>query len=387
VTPVPPVADPTVPAAPTDPFSPFVPSTPFVPAEPLGPVDDGLTSAATEAAIALAEAETALDTAQAAYDTARLDLAGTLADHDAALARVTEVSALLESAETVADASTRTLAALVRAMVQQGSDTATLDALLGTQDGADLLARLGTADRLSSLTGNINDIRDQVEADTERAAGLHADLAAAEEAAEAFPLVEKKDALASAEITLSEATDALAVATENASRASAESTEAAAYRSDEASSQLAGVLGARLSNQGWATPAVGIVNDGFGPRPELPLPGVQPFHAGTDLGTACGSPIYAASAGVVIQTGQLGTYGNWILIDHGDGVSTGYAHIRDGATLVATGDTVTAGQLIAGVGSTGASTGCHLHIEVRVDGSAVNPQPFFAQHGIELGAG
>jgi len=142
-----------------------------------------------------------------------------------------------------------------------------------------------------------------------------------------------------------------------------------------------------LSNQGWATPAVGIINDGFGPRPDRPLPGVNAFHAGTDLGTACGSPVYAASAGVVIQTGWLGTYGNWVLIDHGDGVNTGYAHLRDGTTLVNTGDTVTAGQVIAGVGSTGASTGCHLHIEVRIDGTAVNAQPFFAQHGIELGAG
>lgn len=384
-----PGADPGIPAAPTDPFFPFAPTDSFGPYEPVAPFDDGLSAGAAEAATALAEAEAALESAQADYDTARLDLAATLADHDAALTRLAEVTTLVESADARADASTSTLAALVRAMVQQGSDTSTLDALLGTKDGADLLARLGTADRLTSLTGNIGDIRDQVEADVDRAAGLHADLAAAEEAAEAFPVDEMQEALASAELTLSQATDALAVAvaTEYATLALAQSSEASAARSAEASSQLAGVLGARLSDQGWATPAVGIVNDGFGPRPDLPLPGVQPFHSGTDLGTACGSPIYAASAGVVTQIGLLGTYGNWILIDHGDGVSTGYAHIRDGATLVNTGDTVTAGQLIAGVGSTGASTGCHLHIEVRVDGGAVNPQPFFAEHGIELGAG
>ncbi|MGY4858343.1 M23 family metallopeptidase [Cryobacterium sp. AP23] len=351
------------------------------------PEDDGPARAAVEAAAALADAEAEHDDAQSTYDDARLDLAATLADHDAAVTRLDEVGALAEKATLTADASTQALAALVRAMVQQGSDTSTFDALLGTQGEADLLARLGTVDRLSSLTGNISEIREQVAEDTDRAAALQADLAAAQDAAAVFPVTEKQDALADAEITLSEATEALAVASENASLALAESAESSAARTEEAASQLAGLLGARLSNQGWATPAVGIVNDGFGPRPDRPIAGVQAFHSGTDVGAACGSPIYAASSGVVIQTGQLGTYGNWILIGHGDGVNTGYAHIRDGATLVNAGDAVTAGQVIAGVGSTGASTGCHLHIEVRIDGTAVNPQSFFAQHGIELGAG
>jgi len=372
--------------APPLPSLPFTPFDPTDPAEPVVPLDDDLALAAAEAAADLAAAETALDDAQVVYDAARLDLAATLADHDASTTRVTELSAMLDAAVITADASTKTLSGLVRAMVQ-GSDTTALDALMGPQGEGDLLARLGTANRLSDLSGNMSDIRDQVEVDTQRVSDLEATLAAAQEAAAAFPLTEKQETLASAELTLSEATDALAVASENARLALAESTEASAARTVEASSQLAGVLGARLSNQGWATPAVGIINDGFGPRPDRPLPGVNAFHAGTDLGTACGSPVYAASAGVVIQTGWLGTYGNWVLIDHGDGVNTGYAHLRDGTTLVNTGDTVTAGQVIAGVGSTGASTGCHLHIEVRIDGTAVNAQPFFAQQGIELGAG
>jgi murein DD-endopeptidase MepM/ murein hydrolase activator NlpD len=300
---------------------------------------------------------------------------------------VTELTALAERAVATADASTSTLAALVRAMVQQGSDTTAIDALLGSQGESDLLARLGTADRLSSLSASMNEIRDQVETDTQRANDLQEDRAAAEEAAAAVPLAEKEEALAFAEMALSEATEALAAASETARLAEAQSSEASAARTAEATSQLAGILGAELSTEGWATPAVGIVNDGFGPRPVKPVPGVQAFHSGTDLGTACGSPIYAASAGVVTQTGQLGTYGNWILIEHGDGVSTGYAHIRDGATLVTTGDTVTAGQVIAGVGSTGASTGCHLHLEVRIGGVAVDTQPFFALRGIDLGAG
>jgi murein DD-endopeptidase MepM/ murein hydrolase activator NlpD len=351
------------------------------------PAEHGPTRAMLEAATALTATQAALETARLSVDAARLDLAATMAEPDAAVARAAELLILADDAATTADASARALAALVRAMVQQGSDTTTFDALLGGGGQTDLLARLGTADRLSSLSGNINTVRDQAEADAERAADMQAAYADAEVTAADFPLGEKQEALASAENALSEATSALAAASENARLADAETAGASVARAQAAASQLAGLIGARLSNQGWATPVVGIISDGFGPRPNLPLPGVNLFHAGTDLGTACGSPIYAASAGVVVQTGRLGTYGNWILVDHGDGISTGYAHIRDDTTLVATGDAVTAGQVIAGVGSTGASTGCHLHLEVRVDGAAVDPLPFFARQGIALGAG
>ena len=237
------------------------------------------------------------------------------------------------------------------------------------------------------LTGSMSEIRALVDRDTQRAAALQADLATAQAAALAFPLTEKQDALATAEVSLSQATTAFTAASTNAESALADSAQASADRATQAASQLAGTLGARLSDQGWATPTVGSLTDGFGPRPELPLPGVLPFHSGVDVSAVCGSPVYAASAGVVAQTGRLGSYGNWVLIDHGEGVTTGYAHIADDATLVVAGQSVTAGQMIAGVGSTGSSTGCHLHIEVRIDGTAVDPQPFFADRGIGLGIG
>ena len=358
-----------------------------MPLAPLTPAEAAPSLSTTRAASALAAAETMHAGAQSAYDTARLELAATLADHDAATTRVDEVRGLAEAALQRAETSSRTLASLVRTMVQHGSDTAALDAVLGSQGATDLLGRMGIVDRLATLTGNMGDIREQVEIDENRSNSLQSQFTAAQDAVAAIPLADKQAAFAAAQTDLDQATAALAAATAAAQTALADSAQASASRSARAASQLAGILGARLSGQGWATPAVGIVNDGFGPRPDLPLPGVQPFHSGTDLGAACGSPVYAASAGIVVQTGVLGTYGNWILIDHGDGVSTGYAHIRDGATLVSPGDAVTAGQVIAGVGSTGASTGCHLHIEVRVDGTAVDAQPFFAAHGIDLGAG
>ena len=359
----------------------------FTPLVPLTLEHAAPSQSAARAASALAAAETTHTTAQSAFDTAQHELAATLADHDAAATRVAEVRALADTAATRAELSSSTLAALVRAMLQRGSDTTALDAVLGSQDASDLLTRLGIVDRLASLTGNLDKIREQVERDEKRSDSLQAKLTVAQDAAASFPVGAKQAALATAESALNQATAALAAAHQAADAELSDSAGAAVETSTPAASQVPGLIGARLSNQGWAAPALGTINDVFGARPDLPLPGAQPFHAGTDVGAACGSPVYAASAGNVVQTGQLGTYGNWILIDHGDGVATGYAHILDGATLVKPGDAVIAGQVIAGVGSTGLSTGCHLHIEVRINGTAVDPQTFFAAQGITLGAG
>lgn len=388
---VPPAAPPAAPplsgtATPTNPVPPTRPRTPGRPAAP-NPAAAAPSRDAARAASALAAAETGRDRAQAAYDAARLALAATLADQSAALTRLEEVRALADAAAGQAEVSARALAALVRTIVQNGTGTATLDALLSEQGSGDLLSRLGNVERIAALTGNLGKIRSRVDRDTQHAATLQVELATAQAATEDFPLAEKQAALSSAEQSLRQATTAFSTASRNAQAALATSAEASEGRANQATSRLAGTLGARLSLTGWATPAVGSLTDGFGPRPELPVPGVLPFHSGTDLAAECGSPVFAASGGVVAQTGQFGTYGNWVLIDHGDGVTTGYAHIADGATLVVAGQNVTAGEVIASVGSTGASTGCHLHVEVRIDGAALDPQPFFADRGISLGVG
>ncbi|WP_243648556.1 M23 family metallopeptidase [Agromyces fucosus] len=95
--------------------------------------------------------------------------------------------------------------------------------------------------------------------------------------------------------------------------------------------------------------------------------------------------MYAANSGVVTFSGYSGTYGNFIKIDHGGGISTGYAHIRDGGRFVGVGEWVEAGQNIASSGTTGASDGCHLHFEVYSGGSRIDPQPFMADRGIYFG--
>ncbi|MFC0211080.1 murein hydrolase activator EnvC family protein [Paenibacillus chartarius] len=99
-------------------------------------------------------------------------------------------------------------------------------------------------------------------------------------------------------------------------------------------------------------------------------------HTGIDLGVPKGTGILAAENGVVIVASWWSGYGNCVIIDHGGGVWTLYGHIRDGGILVNKGDTVKRGQKIAEVGSTGRSTGNHLHFEVRVNEKPVDPKPY-----------
>lgn len=111
----------------------------------------------------------------------------------------------------------------------------------------------------------------------------------------------------------------------------------------------------------------------FGVRYD-PFTGYSAMHAGVDMAGSQGEPIYAAANGVVTTAGRSGAYGNLVEVSHGKGMATRYGHLS--AILVRPGETVKQGEMIARMGSTGRSTGTHLHFEVRVDGRAVNPRPY-----------
>jgi len=157
----------------------------------------------------------------------------------------------------------------------------------------------------------------------------------------------------------------------------------AAQAAVAAASAAATTASNTVSGQGWALPVSGWISSWFGPRPNKPVAGVGAFHHGTDIAAGCGRNVYAASAGTVVYAGWLGSYGNWVLIDHGDGTQTGYAH--NSSLLVSPGQQVSAGATIALVGTTGASSGCHVHFETRVNGARVDPQAFMSARGVTLG--
>ena len=113
---------------------------------------------------------------------------------------------------------------------------------------------------------------------------------------------------------------------------------------------------------------------GYGTRTD-PFRGGAARHQGIDLAARIGTPIYATADGTISEAGyNSGGYGNLIKVDHGRGIETRYGHLS--RILVSPGQRVARGQMIGHMGSTGRSTGSHLHYEVRIDGRAVNPIPF-----------
>lgn len=124
---------------------------------------------------------------------------------------------------------------------------------------------------------------------------------------------------------------------------------------------------------GWVRPVPGGVSSGFGYRIH-PISGARRLHTGVDMNGSCGEPIYAATSGTVVTASWYGGYGNAVVIDNGGGVATLYAHQT--SLAVGSGQSVSTGQVVGYVGTTGYSTGCHLHFEVRLGGTPVDPSPY-----------
>jgi murein DD-endopeptidase MepM/ murein hydrolase activator NlpD len=130
---------------------------------------------------------------------------------------------------------------------------------------------------------------------------------------------------------------------------------------------------------------------GFGYRYD-PFNGGTALHSGVDMAGPVGTPIMASADGVIVKAGWANGYGNLVEIDHGRGLTTRYGHLS--AINVSIGDRVTQGNQVGAMGSTGRSTGSHLHYEVRINGAAVNPMPFLeaardvleVQQSVDIGA-
>ena len=151
---------------------------------------------------------------------------------------------------------------------------------------------------------------------------------------------------------------------------------AAAQRNSSSSSSTSTVYtgGAPVTYTGgqflWPVPGYYSISSQYNPRTS-PISGKSEFHTGIDIPAAYGSDVVAAGDGVVISAGWINGYGNTVMINHGSGIVTLYGH--NSSLVVSTGQTVTKGQTIAKIGSTGYSTGNHCHFEVRINGSHTSP--------------
>jgi murein DD-endopeptidase MepM/ murein hydrolase activator NlpD len=142
---------------------------------------------------------------------------------------------------------------------------------------------------------------------------------------------------------------------------------------EEARRRAMGIVGTPSAPGMLAWPVSGTITSPFGYR-RNPFGGGMEFHQGLDIAAPMGTTIEAAADGTVIQAGWYGGYGNFIVIDHGGGMATGYGHCSQ--IFVSVGQHVQKGQAIGAVGSTGLSTGPHVHFEVRMNGKPVDPAQY-----------
>ncbi|MDQ2924837.1 MAG: M23 family metallopeptidase, partial [Acidobacteriota bacterium] len=131
-------------------------------------------------------------------------------------------------------------------------------------------------------------------------------------------------------------------------------------------------------------PILGPINSGFGQREDPVLGmGTGEFHKGVDIGSPDGTPVHAPASGRVVMAGLANGYGREIEVDHGNGIKTIYGHLQ-GFNVVA-GQTVVKGQVIGFVGHSGKTTGSHLHYEVLIHDTSVNPHKYLRTTMAQLG--
>ena len=159
---------------------------------------------------------------------------------------------------------------------------------------------------------------------------------------------------------------------EAAAKAQAEA-EAQKQQATSSSTSSGASSNAVVTSGSWPVPGYSRISSPYGYRIH-PVTGASSIHTGIDIPAPTGTPVTAYDSGTVIYSGVQGTYGNTVMIRHNDGKVTLYAH--NSALNVSEGQTVQKGQVVAKIGSTGRSTGPHLHFEIRVNGSHTNPMNY-----------
>lgn len=309
--------------------------------------------------------------------------------YDEASQKAAELQKQADAAQLKADKSKQQAGQVAARLARSGGGDLDATLFFSGSQSEDLLAQLGLANMVKNQSAGLYEkaIQDQNTAQslTDQANVKKAALKDLADAAQKA-LAEAAAAAATAAAALTEQQDNQArvqaqLATLKDDVLHQESEYAAGIKAQWGAS--AGLGAGQISVSGWARPAGGHITSPYGNRLD-PYTHNYALHSGTDLGASCNSPIFAAHSGKVSYAGPYGGYGNYVRIDDGDGLGTGYGHIVNGGILVHVGEEVGVGQNIAKVGSTGFSTGCHLHFEVYHSGTTTDPVPFMRGEGIEL---
>lgn len=267
-------------------------------------------------------------------------------------------------------------------MAYKTTDLDYMDVVLSSTSFDDLITRMDSVKHYlggdNSLVGDLETLRDQVAAEKRAVA---ARTTAVHKAVDDLASQSRQLAALRAEQAAQQAA-AVAARRDKTGALAHVNKDLAALRRQEAqllaeSNALTGVItGSQGSGHGTGSlmwPVSGSVVSGFGYRVH-PITGQYTMHTGIDIAVGYGVPIHAADSGTVIYATWMGGYGNVIIVDHGGGISTLYAH--QSSLAAGNGARVSRGQVIGYVGSTGFSTGPHLHFEVRLNGNPVNPMSY-----------
>jgi murein DD-endopeptidase MepM/ murein hydrolase activator NlpD len=264
----------------------------------------------------------------------------------------------------------------LRAMYMRGQET-TLSVLLGLANSGDIASRQFILDRIAKRDRKLFEeyivAKNRIEADKREQDALVANIASMVQTQKS-----KQDELEKARADKIALMDSLKDRREDIERIVKEFDDDSQKIEDQLNermraAQKSGKSSPPVGDGRFGPPASGGSTSRFGMRFH-PILKYNRMHNGIDFGGGYGAPVYATADGVVISTSRLGGYGNAIIIEHGRGLSSVYGHLS--RIMVSSGATVRRGQRIGSIGSSGLSTGPHLHFEIRQNGRPVNPSSY-----------
>lgn len=279
----------------------------------------------------------------------------------------------LEEAEEKVETQNENLGSRLRTMYKSGT-VGFLDVLLNSSSFSEFLTNLDLVETIyasdQDVLEELQDAYDEIEAKKLEIEELQAELEESKSVAEAeqSSLEAEKTSVEAKKAEIAESNEETEQMIDDLNATADKMTSTIKSNSSVSTSSTSTYSGGTLS---W--PCSGTISSEFGYRLH-PIYGYYKLHTGLDIAVSTGTPIKAAASGTVILSQYYGSYGYCVMIDHGGGMVTLYAH--NSSLAVSKGQSVSRGQTIAYAGSTGASTGSHCHFEVRIDGAYKNPRNY-----------